>query len=141
MLDSLMRSCDRGASLPEVCVAAGLVATAAVTLSALFTLAADANRTAGDLMHAAMLARQTLETLRSPADETILPPAGADVVDRTGAPPAAATIAFGATYQRGWRSEALPTGTTLIDVEVTSTPAGRRQPVRVRLAGLARVSP
>jgi hypothetical protein len=123
-----------------VCVAAGLVATAAVTLTTLFALAEDANRTAADLTHAAMLAHQTLEALRRPADE-VLPPAGTDVVDRTGAPPAAATIPFGATYQRRWRSEVLPAGATLIDVEVTATAAGRRQPIRVRLAGLARVSP
>jgi Tfp pilus assembly protein PilV len=139
MRNSPLRS-DSGASLPEVCVAAGLVATAAVTLTALFALAAEANRTAGDLMHAAMLARQTLEALRRPAGAA-LPPSGDDVVDRTGAPPAAASIVFGATYQRRWQTEAFPAGTTLIEVEVTSTPAGRRQPIRVRLAGLARVSP
>ena len=135
-----IRSSDAGASLPEVCLAAGLVATAAVTLTSLFALAADANRTSGDLTHAALLARQQLEALRHPSDP--LPPAsGAEIVDRTGAPPAAATISRGATFERRWRTEPFGAGVTLVSVEVTSTVAGRRQPVRVRLAGIARVSP
>ena len=139
MLDSELQS-DRGASLPEVCVAAGLVATAAVTLTALFALAADANRTAGDLMHAAVLARQTLEALRSPAGAA-LPQTGADLVDRAGRPPAAVTAPFGHTFARRWSSEVLAGDVTLIHVEVTSTAAGRRRPVRARLSGLARVAP
>lgn len=121
-------------------MAAGLVATAAVTLTALFALAVEANRTAGDLMHATMLARQTLEALRRPAGAA-LPPTGADVVDRSGQPLTAATAPFGHTFERRWRSEALAASVTLIHVEVGGTVAGRRHPVRTRLTGLVRVAP
>ena len=131
---------EGGSSLPEVCIAAGLLATAAVTLSGLFALAGDANRTAADLTHAAMLARHTLETLRSPAGEP-MPPDGSDTVDRAGRGASLDTAPVAAVFERRWTSASLPTGATMILVEVTSTPGGRRQPVRVRVGGLSRTVP
>lgn len=54
-----------GFSLVEVLIASGLLATAVVSLAHLFAVATDANRAAGEITWATVLAAQKLEELRA----------------------------------------------------------------------------
>jgi type II secretory pathway pseudopilin PulG len=133
---------DEGFSLPEVCVAAGLVATALVTLASLFTLSIDAVLTARDRTHATVLAQQKLEELLAPGDDAP-PAAGVEALDLFGRVVDADDEPGGAPYLRRWRvmPAAAPGGARVLEMEGSRQAAGARPQSRVRLVTLRRGAP
>lgn len=123
-----MRS-EAGVTLVEVLLAAGLLASALVSLTALVGLAIDANASSGDLTRAAVLAEARLEALLAPQGA---PPA-ADGVQRVEyLDPAGRLVAAAGqgVYARRWRISPVPggpPGASLLVVEVSrSVAVGQR---------------
>ena len=120
---------DAGFSLPDVCVAAGLLATALVSLAGLLGLSIDAQLRSRFRTYATVLAHQKVEQLRAEAvlNPSAAPQVGSDRVDMEGhvvgnAPPS------GFVFIRRWRLEPLaadPARLLLIEVEA-GRPAGAR---------------
>lgn len=112
---------DRGFSLVEVLIAAGLLATVIASLPHLFVAAARANRDAGDTTWATVLAAQKIEELRA---EIFLAPfsdQSVDYLDSSGRnleDPSSTERA----YTRRWWIEPLPSApdsTIVITVTVS----------------------
>lgn len=117
----------RGFSLVEAIIVVALLATALLAFAHLAGLAVASNTAARHFTHASLIAAEKVEALRS---APVAPAAGADYIDRWGAP----TERAGATYERRWTAERLPgsaIGTVLIQVRVARVGGGPASGARV----------
>jgi Tfp pilus assembly protein PilV len=134
---------DRGFSLPEVVVAAGLLASALSGLAPLVAPAIQSDLSSRLRTSAIVAAEQKLEELLSAGNDAgaVAPVVASDVVDATGRASAVdAADAAGAVLTRRWWVEPLPANADALvfHVEVTLRGSVERAPVLVRLATIRR---
>jgi Tfp pilus assembly protein PilV len=135
---------EAGFSLLEVCMAAGLVAAALVTLAALFAAAIESNLAARHQTYAVVLAQHKIEELRAIAPALEAPAAGVEYLDlaglvvRGGAPPP------GTAFERRWSVAPLAAGAAgLLVIDVSVIPRANRALERhdARVATIVRGRP
>jgi hypothetical protein len=133
---------DDGFSLAEVCVAAGLVATALVTLAALFSAAIDAMLIARERSQTSLHAQQKLEELIAP-DGEVQPQAGAEGLDQSGVVVDAGDVEGHALFERRWRVQPAVGGPPgrVLEVEGARRSPGARAPARSRIITLRQDQP
>lgn len=127
---------DDGFSLIEVLIASGILAAAAVALSGLCVLSAEALLAARQRSVAAILAAARLEELLADPDALRSSVGGSDWVGPSGT---GQPDAFGG-YQRHWRitaSSSLPDKLVVVSVRVTSATEARLHLDDIRLITLA----
>lgn len=108
---------EEGVSLLEVCIAAGVLASATVSLAALFTAAMGTGRQARYRTLSAIIALERVETLRQDASRSAGAIAG---VDWLGADGADVGTPDAAGFAREWSAE--PFGAGLVRITVAVRP-------------------
>jgi Tfp pilus assembly protein PilV len=132
---------EAGFSLVEVLVAAGILATALVSIAALFPRAVEVNLAARTRVHATILAVQKIEELRaSVSSSDAVAGSGEDRVAWSGETAEGSGPGVSA-FVRRWQLASATSGFVLLRVQVTGPPTGILSQERAEVTTFVRVGP